>query len=336
MKSLKLGIIGAGHIFWFSHQKNLAQMEGVEVVAVCDPSEESRKRAEDEVGARTYADIDSMLAAETELDALLNFSPPFVRKQAIEAAIKLNVPIFVEKPVAGTVKEAKEILALLEANPVPTAVGFMFRYMPVVANFVELLKGKQIIHINSEFFCPAITQWGMPDWFLKKEISGGPVVDQAIHLLDLIRYLAGDIDAVMSFEANVIRKKDEGCTIEDSSSTILKFANGATGSHIHNWVHDVYSGSITIRTEHDRLTLDLVENTLTGEVGGEAVSFEAPAEEVEKNDHYREVDVFLDAVRSGDFSKVKSDYADATQSLAAAEAVNNTMASGQVVEIKEV
>ena len=336
MEKLKLGVIGAGHIFWFSHQKNLAQMEHVEVVAVCDLSDESRQRAQDEIGARTYSDIDSMLEAESDLDALLNFSPPVVRKQAIGAAIKLKLPIFVEKPVAVSVESAKEILQLLEANPVPVAVGFMFRYMPAVNRFIELLQDKQVIHINSEFFCPAITQWGMPDWFLKKDISGGPVVDQAIHLFDLIRFLAGEIDAVSSFEANVIRKKDEGCTIEDSSSTILRYANGATGSHIHNWVHDSYSGSITIRTEHDRLTLDLVDGSLKGEVAGEAYEYTVPEQEAEKNDHYRELDVFLSAVRSGDFSGVRSAYADATQSLIVAEAVNSSMASaGTVIQIKE-
>lgn len=336
MEKLKLGVIGAGHIFWFSHQKNLAQMDGVEVVAVCDPSEESRKRAEDEIGASTFEDLDSMIAAGVEIDALLNFSPPFVRKAAIETAIKLNVPIFVEKPAAGSVKEAREILALIEASPVPVSVGFMFRYMPAVNRFLELLEGKKIIHVNSEFFCPAITQWGMPDWFLKKEISGGPVLDQAIHLLDLLRFLVGEIESVISFEANVIREKDEGCTIEDSSSTILKFANGATGSHIHSWVHDIYSGSITIRTEHDRITLDLVENTLSGQIGEDTISFAPSEEDAEKNDHFREVAAFLEAVRDGDFSRVRSGYADATQSLLIAESINNTMVGGEIINIKEV
>lgn len=335
MKTVKLGIIGAGHIFWNSHWNNLSGMDGVELAAVCDPSEGSQKRAREEIGARTYADVASLVAAESEVDALLNFSPPFVRKQAIEAAIRLDVPVFVEKPVAGTVKEAGEILALLEASPVPVSVGFMWRYMPAVNRCRELLEGKQVTHVYSEFFCPAITQWGVADWFFKKEISGGPIVDQAIHLFDLIRYLVGDVEAVMSFGANVVRQPDEAFTIEDSSSTILKFASGTTGAHNHSWVHDLYGGSVTLRTEHDRLTVDLVEERLSGVVDGDALDFEVPQAEAGKNDHCRELEVFLDAVRTKDFSAVRSGYADATRSLAVAEAVNDAMASGELVNVKE-
>ncbi|MEX0324623.1 MAG: Gfo/Idh/MocA family protein [Puniceicoccaceae bacterium] len=237
MKPLQVGIIGAGHIFWNSHKMNLARMEGVEVAAVCDPSEASQARAVEELGARAYSDIGSMVAAESGLDALLNFSPPFVRKQAIEAAIQLDIPIFVEKPAAGTVREAKEILEILESSPVPVSVGFMWRYMPAANRCLELLDGRKVTHTYSEFFCPAITEWGIADWFFKKEISGGPIVDQAIHLFDLLRYLVGDVESVMSFDANVVRAKDEACTIEDSSSTILKFSSGVAGAHNHFWGH---------------------------------------------------------------------------------------------------
>ena len=64
MKPLKLGVIGAGKIFWTVHWINLQQMDGVEVVALCDPSGVSRKRAVDELAARTYADVESMVASE--------------------------------------------------------------------------------------------------------------------------------------------------------------------------------------------------------------------------------------------------------------------------------
>ena len=102
MKTLNLCVIGAGSIYWNCHQKNISRMEGVNITALCDPSPESRKRAEEELGAVAFEGVDAWLETGPEVDAVLNFSPPFVRKQALEAAIRLNVPLFVEKPVAGS------------------------------------------------------------------------------------------------------------------------------------------------------------------------------------------------------------------------------------------
>jgi predicted dehydrogenase len=158
----------------------------------------------------------------------------------------------------------------------------MFRYMPAVDRVRELLDGQRVIHVNSEYFCPALTKWKLADWFRLKEKSGGPVIDQAIHLFDLVRYLAGEITEVMAFETNVVRPKDDACTIEDSSSTILRFENGATGAHLQSWVHDQEEGLVTVRTERDRLTLDTTGN-LSGRVDGKPVSFEVPAALADKN-----------------------------------------------------
>lgn len=334
MKTLKAGVIGAGHIFWHSHQKSLAQIEGVEIAAVCDPSKEARRRCEKELSVLTFAELDTMISAVSDLDVLLSLSPPFARKQAIQAAIDLDVPIFIEKPAAASVAEAEEILGLLEKSPVPVSVGFMFRYMPAVDRMRELLAEQAIIHVNSAFFCPALTQWNLPTWFLKKQISGGPVLDQAIHLFDLIRYLAGEITSVASFGSNVLYPQSDECTIEDSSSTIMRFTNGATGAHLHSWVHDACGGHVTIRTEHDCVTIDM-EGKLTGQAGGEAVSFVLPESEIGKSDHGREMEVFLHAIRTGDYSAVRSDFADAVRSLAVAEAVNTAMATGKPITIEE-
>ncbi|MEX0325687.1 MAG: hypothetical protein AB3N33_06325, partial [Puniceicoccaceae bacterium] len=112
-------------------------------------------------------------------------------------------------------------------------------------------------------------------------------------------------------------------------------SSGVAGAHNHSWVHSNYSGSITIRTEKDYLTLDLVESRLSGKVDGKEIDFKPSEEEAAMNDHWREVDVFLEAVRTNDFSGIRSSYADATRSLEVAEAVNNTMAAGTPVQIKE-
>lgn len=325
MSPLKLGIIGAGHIFWSHHLLNLKKMDSIELVAVCDPSEKSQQRAREELKAKAYGEIPEMLAAEQDLDALLNFSPPKVREAVVQAACERELPLFVEKPAAPSVADAQKILALLKAKPIPVSVGFMWRYLPAVERMREMLAGQTIIHIKSEYFCPALTKWEIAPWFKMKEISGGPILDQGIHLLDLLRYLVGDITEVSSFGTNVLYPLAEDCTIEDSSSTLLRFANGATGAHLQSWVYDTNRGLITVWTPSSVLTLN-VDGFLTGKWEGEDFSYHPP--ENTKNPHHCEVELFFEAVRSGDFSKVRSTYADAAQSLAVAEAINTSMAQG--------
>jgi predicted dehydrogenase len=333
MKPIQYAIIGAGNFFWGRHHKNLQKIPDCRCVVVCDPSPESRRRAEEELGAKAFATTGEWLEAGDSVDAILNFSPPFARKEAIEVASRLQVPVFTEKPPATSSAEGREILEFLEKATVPVCVGFMFRYMPAVDRVRELLDGQRVIHVNSEYFCPALTKWKLADWFRLKEKSGGPVIDQAIHLFDLVRYLAGEITEVMAFETNVVRPKDDACTIEDSSSTILRFESGATGAHLQSWVHDVEEGLVTVRTERDRLTLDTTGN-LTGRVDGKPVSFEAPAALAEKNFHHLEMETFMEAVRTGDFSRIRSPYADALRSLQVSEAVNRSMATNQTVNVE--
>lgn len=325
MSPLKLGVIGAGHIFWSQHLLNLQKMESIQLVAVCDPSEKSQQLAREELQTNAYGEIPEMLAAEKDLDALLNFSPPTVREAVVQAACERQLPLFMEKPAAPSVADADRIQLLLKDRPLPVSVGFMWRYLPAVERMREMLANKPIIHINSEYFCPALTKWEIAPWFKMKDISGGPILDQGIHLLDLLRYLVGDITEVTSFGANVYYPQAEDCTIEDSSSTLMRFANGATGSHLQSWVHEPGHGLITVRTPDAFLTLD-VQGTLTGKWEGQDFSYHPP-EDIE-NPHFTEVAVFLDAVRSGDFSAVRSSYPDAAQSLAVAEAINTSMAQG--------
>jgi hypothetical protein len=79
----------------------------------------------------------------------------------------------------------------------------------------------------------------------------------------------------------------------------------------------------------------LVDNSLSGTVDGKVIEFKMSEEEASINDHYRELNVFLEATRSGDFSGVRSNYADGTRSLAVAEAVNKSMESNAVVQLED-
>ena len=93
----RIGFIGVGGIAQ-EHLKNLRQIEGARVVAVCDVNPEPAERVAGEWGARPYADFRTMLDDE-QLDALYVCVPPFAHQGQELLAVERGIPFLVEKPI---------------------------------------------------------------------------------------------------------------------------------------------------------------------------------------------------------------------------------------------
>ncbi|HEX8833836.1 MAG TPA: Gfo/Idh/MocA family oxidoreductase [Abditibacteriaceae bacterium] len=328
---VRLGVVGVGGI-WNTHARNLAALGDNCVVAVCDLNEENRTRAAEALGARAYADVDEMFAGE-ELDAAISCTPPGARAVVARAAVKHAVPLFIEKPPAATLEDGLAISRIVAQGTTPVVCGFMYRYFPVATRLKQLIEGRKVLTLQSAFLCPAATHWGLPGWFYIKERSGGHILDQAIHSIDFIRYFAGDIVEVHTYGTNVVRDKAEDFTIEDTSSTNLRFASGAVGSHVHSWVHDKMSVSLTVIGESFHLRIDL-DNRISGFIDDQQIDETLPAmPEGSASHHYIEMEQFLSAVRSGDYSTLLSPYSDAVKSLAVVLAMNQSIERGAPVAV---
>jgi predicted dehydrogenase len=330
-KTVKIGAIGVGGI-WKAHAKNLSLLGGNRVVAMCDMNPEHRSMAE-AIGANFYSSVNAMVEAESELDAVISCTPPVARLEVVKAAAALQarrgraLPVFVEKPPAFSVQDARSIVEISQTQDLPVFVGFMYRHFPIVDRMKELVGERPIHLVQSSFYCPAATIWQLPGWFYIKERSGGHILDQAIHSIDLIRYFAGDIAQVHTFGNNTLKPKSETFTIEESSSTNLRFASGASGSHLHSWTHSKMAVTLTLIGEDFQVTLGLDE-TLSGYIGDHQINETIPACPAEASHHYDEMKAFLQAVRSNDFNIMRSPYSDAAKSLATVIAMNRSIESG--------
>jgi predicted dehydrogenase len=329
---VKLAVIGAGGIWNGAHTKNLALLGGNQVVAVCDIAEPALRKAAEANKARAYDHMDKLFAAEKDLDAVIACTPPTVRRQVVEGAARLHLPVFVEKPPAFALDDARQIVRIVRERKTPVFVGFMYRHLPAVDRLRELIAGRPVNLVQSSFFCPAATGWNLPGWFYLKDRSGGHVLDQAIHVMDLVRFLAGDITRVFTLGNNVVRPKAADFTIEDSSSTVLRFAGGASGTHVHSWAHSEFVGFVTIIGKDYRLTLQL-DQKLSGFVGDRKVDEVLPTPPAGATHHYYETQAFLQAVRTGDFTPLRSPYPDAAKSLATVVAMNESIESQAPVDV---
>jgi myo-inositol 2-dehydrogenase/D-chiro-inositol 1-dehydrogenase len=172
---------------------------------------------------------------------------------------------------------------------------------------------------------------GMPGvpWWRRKEQSGGQAVEQTIHTFDMARYLFGEVKTVHATWSKGLMKAVPKYNVEDASCVNLQFKSGLCGT--------IFSGCFL--KGYGKVGLDIWTPEVLYEYGGRSkVVIRKAGAEPETlnvgNDFGAEiVKTFINAVRKGDGSKLKSTYADAAKSLAVVLAANESMATGQAVKV---
>lgn len=133
---LKIGIFGAGHLGKF-HISNWKEIDGVEVVGFYDPNEETAREVSEKFGIKYYPDMDALI---DEIDAADVITPTQFHFPVCEKLLRKSKHVFVEKPMANDMDEAKKILKLVNEAKVKFQVGHVERFNPA---FVAL-KGRKL------------------------------------------------------------------------------------------------------------------------------------------------------------------------------------------------
>jgi len=323
--ALKLGFIGTGGIA-NHHIKNLVQMPDVELSAFYDVDlERARKAASEHSGAKAYSDLDDMLDG-SKLDGVYVCVPPMAHGAAEEKLVGRGLPFLVEKPLAIDDELPRAIGEKVKEKGLITSVGYHWRYNESAALAKKLLADS----------VPgmALGYWmgGMPmvPWWRVMSGSGGQFVEQTTHIVDLLRYTCGEVSEVYAaYALRAMDKKVEGTDVPDVGTVTLKLANGmvATISNAcllpvgHHVGLDVYSsdGVLELRSEGLR------------RIGAEGTTDHPNV----ANPYYVEDEAFLHALRTGDTSRILSDYGDALKSHAITVAANESAASGLPVALNK-
>jgi predicted dehydrogenase len=133
--------------------------------------------------------------------------------------------MFVEKPVAVDRETAERIGTLVAKRDVLTAVGHHWRYLEVVDRARALLDGRPVRMVNGSWWdkVPPVA------WWARRDRSGGPIVEQAAHVLDLVRLLAGEVSEVTAYGDGTPPDVD-GADIDSVTAAALRFATGPVGT----------------------------------------------------------------------------------------------------------
>jgi len=316
----RIGVIGTGGISGV-HLNNLSKLKRVELVGVCDIAPGKAEAVARERGGRPYLQFEEMLDKEKP-ELVLLLTPQTVRHDPIEACAERGIPMFIEKPPAKNMAEARKCSAVVRQHKLLNSIGFVLRYKQVVTRARELLKGRRIHIIRMRYYAPMILQYEKysPFYFLN-EVSGGMLVDQALHFIDLARYIVGaEIDEIHGVGSNLARPKSKEITTPENVVLNLRFTDGTVGTHTHTWAFENWLGEIEVVSPRARLLLDVFNGKLTGTLDGMNIEYN------QNDDAYvTELEVLLDAIRTGDRSGVLSDYDDAVKTLGVCVAGNRSI-----------
>lgn len=230
MNTLKVGIIGLGHLHPVTYMPHFITCEKTTVVAASDEKEFLRNSFNEQFNTNVYASWQEMLDKE-ELDLAYIFLPHCDCVEAAVACAERKIHVVVEKPVAHTSGDAIKIAKACTANDVLFSTPYLWRYHPVVRKMKEAIdSGILGTVVGCEGRCAAggLHRYieGHSEWMLEKEKSGGgPMYNLGVHWIDLYRWLLNsEITEVTGKNVHV----NKNYNIEDNSFAIASFENGAT------------------------------------------------------------------------------------------------------------
>ncbi|MBA2892974.1 Gfo/Idh/MocA family protein [Nonomuraea soli] len=216
LEKVRIGIIGAGNVA-ARHADVLSAFPDVTIVGVADTDPHKAEALASRHGAPAYGGHADLLDAG-EIDAVYVCVPPFAHGNPELDSLSCNLPIFVEKPLAVDLATAEKIAAELSRRGLPSAVGHHWRYLHVLERAQDLLRDREIRLVAGHWLdkVPPVP------WWIDREMSGGQIVEQAVHVLDLARVLAGEVSMV-----HAVPSTADG--VDWATGAVLRFRGGAAG-----------------------------------------------------------------------------------------------------------
>ncbi len=230
MKTLRAGILGCGGIAHKHAHAALQLQDEIELAAFCSRTEaHARAFADQYTAGRAAIFTDHRTMFErADLDLVIICLPPFAHTDEVERAAERGIHLLIEKPIALNSELAWRMVNAAERARIKTQVGFMYRFGAAIQEFKTRFDSGAL-GAAGLFSARYFANSAHADWKRSREQSGGQLIEQAIHLFDVMRYLLGEPLSVFSRQTTFFHRDLEGYTSDDVSATVFSFANGALG-----------------------------------------------------------------------------------------------------------
>jgi predicted dehydrogenase len=222
----RIAVIGAG-LIGRKHLGILKADPAFEVAGIADPAPQAEAYAR-ENGFPYFADTAALLE-KAKPDGVVIANPNALHRETALLCIAGKIPAIVEKPVADTLADARAIVEAAAKANVPMLTGHHRRYNPIMQaarDFVASGALGKIVAANGAWLHRKPDDYYDVMW--RREAGGGPILINAIHDIDCLRMVVGEIETVQATASS----KTRGFPVEDTAAAVLTFANGALGTFI--------------------------------------------------------------------------------------------------------
>ncbi len=326
-----VGVIGCGGM-GHGHAARFASLPEVKVVACADIREEAARRLASEHDARAYTDGRRLLA-DRRVDIVVICTPTPSHAEFMEAAAARGKHVFCEKPMARTLPDARRAIAAAERSGVCLMVGHVLRFFPEYALAKRLLDegaiGRPAVARTTRSSAHPRTA---DDWYGDPELSGGVLLDMAIHDIDFLLWCFGPAERVYC-KALTYR----GPKFTDYGLATVRFRSRVIAHIEGSWAHTpgTFFTQLEIAgdqgvLEHDSRASSPVEIWRKAKAG-RAAGVMVPESPLAESPYLVEVREFMDCVRTGRRPSVTAQ--DAYAALELALAAIESSRCGEVVKL---
>jgi predicted dehydrogenase len=257
---IKMGLVGVGKM-GISHLAILGAHPQVDLVAICDSATYITSVLRKHSGVSTYKDFGKMLK-ECKLDGLFIATPTSSHFELAKTALENGLHLFVEKPLCLNAEQSEQLAKLALEKHCVNQVGYHNRFIGTFRETQRLVEAGAIgdvYHVDGRAFGQVVIRPKTGHtWRSKKTEGGGCLHDYACHVLDLMNFVAGPPDDVISAQLQSIFSAD----IEDAVFATFRYPSGATGYLETNWSDESYrkmSTTITVFGTKGKLIADRQE-----------------------------------------------------------------------------
>lgn len=268
--AIGFGVIGCGAVgAW--HAISIGNVEGASLIGVADSFIASAQKFGERFNTRVFESVEAMLAC-AEIDCVCICTPSGLHADLAVAACNAGKHVLVEKPMALTVPDCDRIIAAADANHVKVGVVSQSRLAgctQVLRKYLSEGKLGQIItadvsmkYYRSQEYYDAGGWRGT--WAMD---GGGALMNQGIHSVDLLQYLAGPVKSIHAIARTLARKIE----VEDTAVAIIEFKSGAVGTlEATTAIHPGYPRRLSISGTEGTITIS-DENFVDWDIKGEGL-----------------------------------------------------------------
>jgi predicted dehydrogenase len=237
---INVALIGAGYIGHY-HARGLREQEGVDIKVVCDVKEDiaGEFAKQHEIPEVCTAALE--LAKRKDIDAVVLGVPNKYHAGYAKVFLEFSKDVFIEKPMAVSAAEGREIIAASEKSSQLVMVGHMWRFDVEAEHIRSVVQSGQIGQVVKTRGYGIHENWGPSGWFIRKDLAGGgALADMGVHAIDTIRYILGDPQPMQVYARIGTHYGDYD--VDDTGIIVITWDSGATSVIESGWWHPHVEG----------------------------------------------------------------------------------------------